>query len=202
MNKTIPIYKQLIIEDDDDSIEPTGVSFVALVDDPAIERNWMAFSKNLQKQKFVTVPDKQIISGPLMVADLPIYRNSKQMGEYYAIFDAPTILKIVQKYFKKQYTANVNKMHDMLQAIEGVYMFESYIIDRSRGVLPPTAFQGLTDGSWFGSYKVDNDQVWNDCVKTGEFKGFSVEGFFIQEPYIEAKDSAIQEIINIIDSIK
>ena len=31
-------------------------------------------------------------------------------------------------------------------------------------------------GTWMGSVKVDNDEIWNDYVKTGKVKGFSIEG--------------------------
>ena len=29
-----------------------------------------------------------------------------------------------------------------------------------------------------GAVKVDNDEVWNEYVKTGKVKGFSIEGYF------------------------
>ncbi len=195
----LPIYKLII----DDEAE-TGVEFVALVDKPAIERNWIAFSENSPQKKFtfkVADEARKIISGPLMVADLPIYRKDESLGEYYAIFDSPTILKIAQRYFKNQFTSNVNLMHDPLMEVQGVFMFESFIIDRSRGIAPPNGFNGLTDGSWFGSYKVDNDEIWNDFIKTGTLKGFSVEGIFKHEPYTEAPLSQIEQVIQSISDI-
>ena len=88
----LPIYTLEINEDDKD----TGVNFVALVDSPAIERNWVAFNK---EQKFIANEDKQIITGPLMIADLPIFRRDNILGEYYAVFTAETIEKIVNKFF-------------------------------------------------------------------------------------------------------
>ena len=33
-------------------------------------------------------------------------------------------------------------------------------------------------GTWMGAVKVNNDEVWNDYVKTGKVKGFSIEGYF------------------------
>jgi len=33
-------------------------------------------------------------------------------------------------------------------------------------------------GTWMVSVKVNNDEVWNDFVKTGKVKGFSIEGYF------------------------
>jgi len=36
----------------------------------------------------------------------------------------------------------------------------------------------LPIGTWMVSMKVNNDEVWNDYVKTGKVKGFSIEGYF------------------------
>jgi hypothetical protein len=85
-------------------------------------------------------------------------------------------------------------MHDSNQRTEGVYMIESFIVDASRGVAPPKAFEGISEGSWIGTVKIDNDEIWNDFVKTGKLKGFSVEGIFSPE-YVQTEDEKIlQEI--------
>jgi hypothetical protein len=194
-NKNLPIYK-LKIDD-----ETLGVNYIALVDHPAIERNWMAFSK--EKAQFEVVnKDLQIITGPLMIADLPIYRRSEERGEYYAVFDAETIEKIAMRYFKNKFTGNVNIMHDENLKVNDVFIFESFIINRGRGINPPKSFDGVTDGSWFGTMKVENNEVWEEFIKTGMLKGFSVEGEFSHEPFAEGKLSDIENIIEIISSIK
>ena len=174
MKPKLPIYKMTINPNDEES----GVSYVALVDEPAIQVDWFAFN-SVAKFKAVD-KDRRIITGALMIADLPIYRNDPKMGEFMVVFDAPTIEQIVQKFFKRDMSRNVNEMHDT--PIEGVYMYESFITDKSRGILAPKGFKDVPDGSWFGSYKVDNDDVWEDFIKTGEFKGFSVEGMFDLQP--------------------
>lgn len=193
----LPMYTLTI---DEDIEHNTGVEYVALVDNPAIERNWMAFNEHKPMKFAIENEEQRIVSGPLMVADLPIYRRDEKHGEYYAIFGAKTIMQIVQKFFKNKYNTNVNIMHDSSDKVEGVFMFESFIINRDRGIKPPKGFEGLTNGSWFGSYKVENDSVWAD-IKAGTFKGFSVEGPFTQSLYDEKPKSKIDEIINIIDSI-
>jgi hypothetical protein len=62
-------------------------------------------------------------------------------------------------------------------------------------------------GSWVGSVKVNNDKIWNEFVKTGKVKGFSIEGYFAdkmerpKEPINEGlskEDLMVQEIIDII----
>lgn len=185
----LPIYELMINEDLQDDAE---VSFIALVDKPAIQKNWNAFKENVKFQ--IVSEDKRIISGPVMLADVPIYRNDSVNGEYYVVFTKDTIFKIAQKFFKKGYQANVNLMHDSNQQVEGVTMFESFISDVDRGILPMRGFEDAPDGSWFGSFKVEDDKVW-EMIKEGKFKGFSVEGVF---EYQKAKTKEAQ----LLDSIK
>ena len=163
-NMELPIYKMTVDEVDE------GVSFVALVDQPAIERPFMAFSKQF---KFTETGERRVLTGPLMLADTPIYRNDAERGEYYVVFEKPTIRKIVEKYFKQGNQHNVNAEHAI--PVDGVFMFESYIIDRERGVMPPKGYDDVPDGSWFGSFKVENEEVWENRAT---FSGFSVEGIF------------------------
>ena len=191
MERELPIYKMSINEDDNDE---STVSFVALVDHPAIERNWIAFNKQF---KFKTDNERRIITGPLMIADLPIYRQSKEMGEFYVVFDKSEIEKIVQKFFRQHNTSNVNMMHDANKQVGGVYMFESFIVDTARGIKAPEGFTGITEGSWIGSYKVDNDEVWTSVIN-GTFQGFSVEGIF---DMVMEKKTVEDEIIQVIDEI-
>lgn len=192
--RKLPIYKMTISEGDE-----SGVSYVALVDEPAIERNWLAF--NNQTFRFKADSDRRIITGALMIADLPIYRNSPKMGEFYVTFDSNTIEQIVLKYFKQGNTAKVNMMHDPNLQVGGVQMFESFIVDSKRGIKAPDGFSGITQGSWIGSFKVENDEVWNNFIKTGEFKGFSVEGMFDMEEQGETVESKILKVIEDIEKL-
>lgn len=176
----VPVFK-LVIDPNVDETDFSGVDFVALVDEPAIEKYFQAFNKQQPKIKFaVSNEEKRIVAGALMIPNLPIYRND--MGkEYYVIFDNKTIEQISQKFFKMGFTGNVNDMHQADKKIEGVYMVESFIINSARGICAPKGFEYMPDGTWFGSYKVENDEVWQQ-VKDGTFKGFSVEGYFKMIP--------------------
>lgn len=191
----LPVYK-LVIDDSDE----LGVDFVALVDKPAIEKNWMAFDE-VKQYSFVADKDRRLISGALMAADLPIYRRDES-GEYYVIFDKEQIEKIAQRYFKSGFIHNVNMMHDAERKVTGVYMVESMIIDKSRGIRTPECYPTLTEGSWFGTFKVDNDEVWNDFIKTGVFKGFSVEGAFSHRKLTDMPQEQIEGVAQRIQSLK
>ena len=175
-----------------DENEEAGVDAVALVDNPAIERNWMAFSKQSKSYQFeITNEEKRVISGPLMISELPIFRKTEEGDEYYVVFNADTIRKIVYKYMKEGRTNSVNEMHET--ALDGVFMFESFIIDERKKT--PKGYEELPEGSWFGSFRVENDDVWQQ-VKDGDFRGFSVEGLFSEDKEIKVEREIIEAIVD------
>ena len=192
----LPLY---MLEISDDLNDDAEVQFVSLVDRPAIQKNWNAF-KNEQKFQIVS-EDKHIISGCAMLADTPIFRSDANFGDYYVAFSKDTIVKIVQKYFKKGYQNNVNLMHDPNQVETGVTMFESFISDKSRGIEPMKGFEDAPDGSWFVSMLVENDDVW-DKVKQGMVNGFSIEGIFNYAPSISKEQQIMNEIYKILEDVK
>lgn len=137
--------------------------------------------------------DQHIISGPLMIADMLIYRNNEQFGEHYVKFSADTIKTIAIKFAKKGYQQNVNLMHDPEQRLSHVTMFESFLVDNKRGIMPMKGFEDAPDGSWFGSFYVENEEVWNR-IKAGEFRGFSVEGLFDYTQPISEEQNKLNEL--------
>jgi len=196
MSMELPLY---MLEISDDLADDAEVQFVALVDRPAIQKNWNAF-KNEQKFQIIS-EDKRIISGCAMLADTPIFRSDANFGDYYVAFSKDTIVKIVQKYFKKGYQNNVNLMHDPNQIESGVTMFESFISDKARGIEPMKGFEDAPDGSWFVSMLVENDAVWQQ-VKEGKINGFSIEGIFNYTPKIPKEQQVMSEIYKILEEVE
>lgn len=157
--------------------------------------------KFLESHSFSIVNEEQrIISGPLMLADELIYRNNEKFGEHYVKFSAETIKQIAIKFAKKKYMNHVNLMHDSEQRVKGVTMFESFIVDKKRGIMPMAEFNGVADGSWFGSFYVENEKVWQE-VKKGTYKGFSVEGMFDYVEPISAEENALQQISKLLNEL-
>jgi hypothetical protein len=157
------------------------VNFIGLVDRPAIEKNFQAFNAHKEKVKFAINEDKRIISGPAMIADMPLYRKDDQLGEYFVVFDKTAIQSIVEKFSAKGFMQKFNLFHDDQQQVSDVTIFNSFITDTSLGIQPPVGFEDAAEGSWFISAKVNNDAVW-EKVKAGTVKGFSVEGLFAYLP--------------------
>ena len=152
---------------------------IALVDEPAIESDWQKFSKQQQFQ--IQDEEKRIVSGYAMIADKKIPRwDEKTKQGFLVVFDKQAITDIALKFFKNGLNTQTNEMHQTGKFAEGVWVFESIIIDRQRGTLAPNGFKQEADGSWFISMKVDNEEVW-EKVKKGEYKGFSIECRFKEE---------------------
>ncbi len=180
---------ELVIDTDDES----GVTAIALVDQPAIESNWMAFSKQSEYKFNVKDEEKRIIEGYFMVADLLIPRIGENGEKFFVKFSAKTIEQIREKQSRLGLNNNFNLMHDPRQIAEGVYMLDNLIIDNERGKVAPKEFEKVPNGSLWGSAKVDNDEIWN-AIKAGEFSGFSVEGMFKQLEPVEMDENLINKI--------
>lgn len=177
------------------------VNFIGLVDRPAIDRNFQVFKEHRNKARFVLDESKRIISGPAMIADMPLYRKDDQLGEYFVMFDKPAIQTIVEKFSAKGFMQKFNLFHDDQQQVSDVTIFNSFLTDKSLGISAPTGFEDAAEGSWFISAKVNNDAVWSR-VKEGIIKGFSVEGLFSYMPVKKVKMTSeqvmrkIQQILN------
>lgn len=192
----LPVYLAQI---DADLTSELEVNYMGLVDKPAIERNFQAFKDH--KAAFILNEEKRIIGGPAMIADLPLYRRDKDLGEYFVVFGKTEIQTIVEKFSAKGYLKNFNLFHKEQEQVEDVTIFNSFIADKSLGVSPMAGYEDLPDGTWFIFAKVNNDKVWKK-VKEGEIKGFSVEGLFTYIPVARVKMtshqlmSKIQKILN------
>jgi len=123
--------------------------------------------------------EKQLIAGPLMIPKKLIYRYDDEMGEYYVYFSEDTIEKIAYKYIINKHQSQVNYEHSEENILENITLVESWLVEE------PTkdksfALMGkeYSKGTWFGIMKVNNADVWENYVKTGKVKGFSVEGLF------------------------
>ena len=180
---------ELVIDIDDES----GVTAIALVDQPAIESNWMAFSKQSEYKFAVKDEDKRIIEGYFMVADLLIPRIGEHGEKFFVKFSAKTIEAIREKQSRLGMTNNFNLMHDPNKIAKGVYMLDNIIIDNERGKIAPKEFEKVPNGSLWGSAKVDNDEIWN-AIKEERFRGFSVEGMFKQLEPVSMDEDLINKL--------
>lgn len=165
----------------------TGIDAISLVDMPAVEKNFLCFSEEKQPVKMKFDNSKHIITGVVCLADTPIYRYNERMGEYYVVFTKETIEKMVEKFAKMDLFKTVNLQHDDEQFVDDVYMIESYITNKERGI-SPAEFSDIPDGSWIASYKIDNESLWDEIINGNKLNGFSLQGMFeLEEKFSKQK---------------
>jgi len=171
----------------DENQEESGIEAISIVENPAIEEDFVALKSNEIKLAEID-KEKKILMGALLIPNKPIYRNNGE-DEYYIYFSKDTVLKASQMYLTKGNQNNSTLEHQ--HSLSGLSLVESWLVedevhDKSRkyGMNVPV-------GTWMGAVKVNNDEVWNDYVKTGKVKGFSIEGYFADK--MERPKESIKE---------
>ena len=179
---------ELILDEEQDDI---GVEAISIVESPAIESDFVAL--NNQEIKLAEVDkDKKILMGALLIPNKPIYRKGDE-GEYYIFFSKDTIVKASQMFLQKGNQSNSTLEH--AEPLKGLTLVESWLVEDD--VMDKSRKYGLDVpvGTWMGSVKVNNDEVWNEYVKSNKVKGFSIEGYFADK--IEApKDKTIKDLMS------
>jgi len=152
-----------------------GVFAISLVNSPATEETFIAMAKQEKIVKFAKVDEEQrILMGLVLQPDQLIYRVDEDGNEFEMFFSAETIKDFSQNFFQSGFQLNSKLEHD--EPIEGVTFVESWLVEDPK--VDKSAAFGLEypKGSWLVSMKVDNDDIWNNYIKTGELKGFSIDG--------------------------
>ena len=168
-----------------------GVFAVSLVEEPAIEENFVALSTEKVELK-VADEERKVVIGLALVPEKKIYRFMKGK-EFNIYFSKETIAKAQELYMKKLNLNNVTAEHE--EKVTGASVIESWIVEDSKNDKTNLYNLKATEGSWAIMMKIDNEELWGK-VKSGEFKGFSIEGIFGGFEQLEtSKDKDIVEQI-------
>ena len=152
-----------------------GVFAISLVNAPATGEHYIAMAKQDKIVKFAKVDEEQrILMGLVLQPEQLIYRVDEDGNEFEMFFSAETIKDFSQNFFQSGFQLNSKLEHD--ETIENVTFVESWLVADPKK--DKSAAYGLSYpvGSWLVSMKVDNDDIWNNYIKTGELKGFSIDG--------------------------
>jgi len=163
------IFELMLVDDED------GVFANSFVHSGAIERDFVFFGK--EEMFFKSVNDeKRLVAGPLLVPNKKILRVDGEGKRYFVYFTPETIEKIARKFMKDGNGHEVTLEHGN-KKVNDIYLTESWIVAQSAKDKSNLYNFTLPIGTWFGVYKVENDEVW-DKVKDGTFRGYSIEGLF------------------------
>lgn len=187
--------KEVIIELTVNENDNTGVDIISFVESPAIEVDFMYFNDN-KTHRFKSIDeDKRIVVGAAMLPNEKIIRFDADNNPYFVYFSEDTIRTCQELYFKRSKQTATNIDHKD-KVDNGVTVVESWIVenpdmDKSKHL----GYKDIPVGSWFVSYKVDNDDLWQK-VKNGEVLGFSVEGLFTQTVEQENIEKELHSILD------
>ena len=178
---------ELILDEDQDL---TGIEAISIVENPAIEEDFIAL-KDQDPLKLAEVDkEKKILLGALLIPNKPIYRRNGE-DEYYIYFSKDTVRKASQIYLQKGNQNNSTLEHQ--HTIQGLTLVESWIVEDSEKDKSRLYGMDVPVGTWMGAVKVNNDQIWEEFVKTGKVKGFSIEGYFADKME-RPKDQTINDL--------
>lgn len=149
----------------------SDVYAVSLVDEPAIESNFIALSKQSEKRIFLEKDDKHVVMGAVLIPDMPIYRN-QDGEEFYLQFSSATIEKLAHDFLRMGRNSNFSYQHE--EDVKDISVIESWIVIDPK--MDKCSVYGIDvpSGTWMMAAKVDNEEIW-DKIKNGDAKGFSIE---------------------------
>ena len=159
---------------DEESLE-SGIQAISIVENPAIEEDFVALSA--QKIELAEVnAEKRILMGPALIPNKKIYRRNELDDEYYIFFSEDTVKKASELFLSRGNQNNSTLEHEY--QLKGMSVVESWIVEDEKQDKSAFYELNMPKGTWMVSVKVNNDEVWQEFVKTGKVKGFSIEGYF------------------------
>jgi hypothetical protein len=175
-------------------VNEDGVFAISLVENPAIEENWVHLSSHQIDLKVVD-EEKRIVVGYALIPDKRIYRNQNGK-EFNIFFSADTIRQTAELYMKQLNNNNVTTEHE--KKIDGASVIESWITEDEKYDKVNLYNLKPIVGGWAVMMKIYNDEAWKS-VKDGTFKGYSIEGKYDGFEQLQSKDvSLVDEVIAII----
>jgi hypothetical protein len=174
----------------DESEKLAGVDAVSIVEFPAIESNFISLNEQLVLAKVDT--EKKILMGAALIPNKNIYRRNGE-DEYYIFFSDDTVRKASELFLMNSNQNNATLEHD--KKLKDLSIVESWIVEDSEMDKSKKYGLNVPVGTWMVSMKVNNEQIWNDFVKTGKVKGFSIEGYFADKLEMSLQDTKDLEFI-------
>jgi hypothetical protein len=178
--KTIELYI-------DEENEFSGIEAISVVENPAIEEDFIALKKH-EVQLAEVDAEKRILMGPALIPNKQIYRTNGE-EEYNIFFSEDTVKKASELFLSRGKQNNSTLEHQV--DLQGLSVVESWIIEDSEMDKSKKYGLSLPKGTWMVSVKVNNDDIWNNYVKEGKVKGFSIEGFFADK--LDGPNESVEE---------
>jgi hypothetical protein len=187
---------ELVIDEDSDF---AGIQAISIVDEPAIEEDFVALASHEIKLAEVD-KEKKILMGAALIPNKKIYRSNGE-EEYYIYFSEDTVKKASELFLTKGNQNNSTLEHEI--ELNGLSVVESWIVEDEKQDKSRKYGFNVPVGTWMVSMKVNNDEIWDNYVKTGKVKGFSIEGHFVDAMKHNEEEqealSLLEELTDVLD---
>ena len=194
------LYELKINEDELEEGSEQGIYAISLVENPAIEEDFIYLSKEGAEEKVLlqeASDEQQTLIGAVLVPNKKIIRRDPQTGEeYYIYFEADTIKKAQELYFKNKNNDKFTVDHK--RAVNDIYVYESWIVEDDNFDKSRSYGLDLPVGSWVVMAKVENKKIWEE-VKNGAYKGFSIEGLLKHNLKLAKVESQADILIDLVN---
>tara|TARA_R110002096_G_scaffold46005_1_gene122932 strand:- start:852 stop:1442 length:591 start_codon:yes stop_codon:yes gene_type:complete len=168
----------------DEMEELMGIQAISIVENPAIEENFVAL-KSQEVQFAKQDEEKRILLGAALIPNKPIYRQNGE-EEFYVYFTKDTIRKASELFFQNSNQNSSTLEHEV--ELNGMSVVESWIVEDEEKDKSRIYGLDMPVGTWMVSMKVNNDDIWENYVKTKKVLGFSIEGFFVDKVDFSAQE--------------
>lgn len=175
----------------------SGVQAISIVEYPAIESDFVALKKEQEIRLAEVKGEKRVLMGPALIPNKTIYRRNEE-GEYYIYFSRDTVRK-ASELFLSEGNQNKSTMEHSYE-LQGLSVVESWIVESEQDKSRAYGFD-VPIGTWMVSMKVYNDQVWEEFVKEGRVKGFSIEGYFADKVNMATQQKQEAEAMELMEWI-
>ena len=189
----------------DENEELSGIEAISVVESPAIEEDFIALKDQEQIRLAEVSKEKRLLMGAALIPEKPIYRKSGD-HEFYIYFSKDTVAKASQMFLKRGNQSQATLEHTE-EKLSGMTIVESWLVEDAVHDKSRKYGLDMPIGTWMVAMKVDNDDIWNNYVKEGKVKGFSIEGYFAdklnrpqdkQQDQLSEDDKLLKEIIDVL----
>ena len=182
-----------------------GVFAISLVDEPAIESDFLALSKQSNNKFNIKLKEidkkRKVVVGYALIPDLEIPRV-KDGKEFNIVMSKETVALAAKLYMKNLNLANVTSQHE--KPVQGCCVIESWVIEDPKNDkaniynLDPKP----VGGEWVVMMSLTDEEYKK--VEDGEYNGFSIEAMFqgfdaLEQSKEITDDELIDQIINMLE---
>ena len=181
----IPVYEAVFKEG-----ETEGVYGISLVENPAMEDEFIALSEQKKIVEFSAIDEKKkLLLGAVLIPNKKIYRNIDG-NEFYITFTDETIGKLAHNFIKGGNQNNSSAEHEV--QLSDVSFVESWQVEDEK--IDKSALYGkkYSKGTWVAMAKV-SDEIYEQATN-GTFKGFSIDALLGLEQLTLNKQQMTEEV--------